>query len=57
MKILYAISGASCAILPTAAAIAGGANPYHVGGFCLTLLGGFGFGWLLCECAHRDSAI
>lgn len=53
MKLLYAISGASCAIIPAAAAILGGGNPYLIAGFCLTLIGGGGVGWLLCECASR----
>lgn len=53
MKLLYAISGASCAIIPAAAAILGGGNAYLIAGFALTLLGGGGVGWLLCECATR----
>lgn len=56
MKLLYAISGASCAIIPAAAAILGGGNPYLIAGFALTLIGGGGAGWLLCECASRDGA-
>lgn len=58
MKTLYAISGASCAIIPAAAAIACGGNAYLIAGFALTLIGGGGVGWLLCECANRaDVAI
>lgn len=53
MKLLYAISGASCAIIPAAAAILGGGNPHLIAGFALTLLGGGGVGWLLNECANR----
>lgn len=53
MKTLYAISGASCAIIPAAAAIACGGNAYLIAGFALTLLGGGGVGWLLCDCATR----
>lgn len=56
MKTLYAISGASCAIIPAAAAILGGGNPYLIAGFALTLLGGGGVGWLLCDCASRDAS-
>lgn len=56
MKLLYAISGASCAILPAAAAIACGGNAYLIAGFALTLLGGGGVGWLLNECATRDAS-
>ena len=56
MKTLYAISGASCAIIPAAAAILGGGNPHLIAGFALTLIGGGGVGWLLCECANRDAS-
>jgi hypothetical protein len=53
MKTLYAISGASCAIIPAACAIACGGNAYLIAGFALTLIGGGGVGWLLNECANR----
>ena len=56
MKLLYAIAGISCAIIPAAAAILGGGNPYLIAGFALTLIGGGGVGWLLNECASRDGA-
>lgn len=49
MKLLYAIAGISCAIIPAAAAIVGGGNACLIAGFTLTLLGGGGVGWLLCE--------
>jgi len=53
MKTLYSIAGASCAIIPAAAAILGGGNICLISGFTLTLLGGGGVGWLLNECASR----
>jgi hypothetical protein len=52
MKTLYSIAGISCAIIPAAAAIIGGGNICLISGFTLTLLGGAGVGWLLCDCAR-----
>lgn len=52
MKLLYAIAGISCAIIPAIAAIVGGGDPCMIAGFALTLLGGAGVGWLLCDCAR-----
>lgn len=58
MKLLYGTFGAISFIAPCVGAILGGGNPCLIAGFCLTLIGGGGVGWLLCECASRaDVAI
>jgi hypothetical protein len=53
MKLLYATFGAMFVIAPCLGAILNNGNAYLIAGFGLTLLGGGGVGWLLCECANR----